>query len=198
MKVSKELRLKKYHQKLLDAGIFELWWDKEIEDFLGDENAKNKVTKYISTLVKHSKGIFFLGNNGTGKTYLMNCIMKEGIKKNFKVKVVSLNGILEKFTAGWYDEKEKANFQKDILEVDLLGIDDIGKEIRNKSGLSEMVFDNMIRYRVQRKKTTILTSNMLPKEIREVYGDSLASLFNEFVELIKVDGEDFRFKKRGV
>lgn len=74
-------------------------------------------------------------------------------------------------------------------------IDDVGKEMRlSKNGLTEMVFDNLIRYRTFRNKSIILTTNSDIGSIENVYGKSIVSLmYGKFIP-VKVVGDDYRKK----
>ena len=184
-------------RKFRRAGILELWWDKDLETFQGDKKALKTVQEYLASLedqIKNGRGLFLVGANGVGKTYLTTEVLKEAIRQGYTVQFASLGGLVEMFTAGWHSETQKRNFQRKIRNVQMLAIDDIGKEYRGGSGMSESVFDNLIRYRVQRKKTTLLSSNIAPKDLKGIYGDSVASLLNECVKIVKVEGEDFRRK----
>jgi DNA replication protein DnaC len=71
-------------------------------------------------------------------------------------------------------------------------LDDVGREWRNKSGLSEVTFDNIIRTRVQAGRTTIPTTNMSLKELAEGYGGGVLSLLAEKSVQFEFSGEDFR------
>jgi DNA replication protein DnaC len=110
--------------------------------------------EYLEDHLKNGRGLFFMGPNGVGKSFLTVEILKECIRSKITTQFASLGGLVEMFTAGWHSELQKRNFQRRIRNVKMLAIDDIEKEYRGGSGLSEIVFDNLIRYRVQRKKTT--------------------------------------------
>ena len=195
--MNKKASEKRLHLLYKRAGIMELWWDKSLEDFKGDKKVLVHVMEYIENLetnLASGRGLFFIGANGVGKTYLTTSIMKEAIEQGYTVQFSSLGGLVELFTAGWHSQDEKKRFQRKIRNVNLLAVDDVGKEHRGGSGLSEIIFDNLIRYRVQRKKTTLLTSNQNPKDVKTIYGNSIASLLNECVRIIKVGGDDYRSK----
>jgi len=198
MKISEELRVRKIELKYLKAGILELWWDKELEDFKGNEKAKNITQKYLVEIdknIKEGKGLFYIGSNGVGKTYLLAVILKKCVLRHYSVFFTTLGDLVEMYTEGWHSDFEKRKYQACIKDVDILGIDDIGKEFRGGAGLGEIVFDNLIRYRVQRKKVNIMTSNLQPQELRNIYGESLASLLNEGMRIVKITGYDYRLQQ---
>ena len=90
-------------------------------------------------------------------------------------------------------QKKRRRYEERIRDVDFLMIDDVGKEMRvSKNGLTEMVFDNLIRYRSFRNKPMILTTNSDIESVENVYGKSIVSLlYGKFIP-IRVVGEDYR------
>jgi len=184
-------------EKMLHAGILEKFWDLELKDFKGDKKALEISLKYVDKfdeMFEEGIGLYYLGNTGVGKTYLMIGVMKEILfqRKKYSVQFASLSGIVDVFAGSWWSEVEKRKWHKQIRNVHLLGIDDIGKEFRGRSGLTEAVFDNLLRYRVYRKLPTLFTSNKEPIEIKSNYGESVVSLLAGCIYGVKVRGSDFR------
>lgn len=178
-----------------ECGIGELWLRKKLEDFHGDKEALEATKKFIAGSAKHYKegrGLCYIGANGVGKTFLMMEVCKAAIDDERNVYVTSLTDIVEMFTGGFYNDKEKRRYKDLVLRVDLLGIDDVGKEFRPKSGMIEILFDNILRKRRQRMKSVVMTTNLSPNALAATYGQSVASLLNESIRIIKVEGKDFR------
>jgi DNA replication protein DnaC len=91
------------------------------------------------------------------------------------------------FAGGWKDPAKVREFENEIMKADILVIDDLGKEFKNR--LVESVFDKVIRYR---ETPTIVTSNITLHEIANVYGESIYSLFYSRFGHIKMVGHDYR------
>jgi DNA replication protein DnaC len=160
----------------------------------------NEVLKLVANYAKHlinakKKGISIMlaGSNGTGKTLLAVAIIKRAIRLGLTAQMTSLGGVLELYVGGWGDPRKKELFNQRIKDVDFLLIDDVGKEYQAKnSDLTEIMFDNLIRYRVFRNKPFILTTNTAPNDLKNRYGQSLMSLISGNCLKVKVVGEDFR------
>lgn len=165
-------------------------------DFNKGKEILDEVLFYAENLEKaRQKGISILlfGPNGTGKTLLGCCLLKVALLKGYSVQMTSLGGIIEAYTDGWTEYNKRERFNKRIKNVDFLLIDDVGKEYRAKSNdLTEIAFDNLIRYRSFRHKPFILTTNASSEALHNTYGKSLMSLIYGKCLNIFVDGVDYR------
>ncbi len=189
-------RPKLTEKKMLSAGILEEFWNLDIDQFKGNEAVTKVVHEYLANLDNARKrgiSIFFYGTNGTGKTFLGVEVLKEALRKGYSAQFTSLGGVIQALTDGWYDAEKRRRYEERIRDVDFLMIDDVGKEMRvSKNGLTEMVFDNLIRYRSFRNKPMILTTNSDIESVENVYGKSIVSLlYGKFIP-IRVVGEDYR------
>jgi len=189
-------RPKLTEKKMLSAGILEEFWDLDIDQFKGNEAVTKVVHEYLDNLDNARKrgiSIFFYGTNGTGKTFLGVEVLKEALRKGYSAQFTSLGGVIQALTDGWYDAEKRRRYEERIRDVDFLMIDDVGKEMRvSKNGLTEMVFDNLIRYRSFRNKPMILTTNSDIESVENVYGKSIVSLLHGKFIPIRVVGEDYR------
>ena len=206
--------LEEYHDKdFEDYFGYPPKWEQEIYPFieawnrenpkkpiqLNYEEAKNvlkKVARYVRNLeTAKKKGISILlaGNNGSGKTLLAVAILKAVLRSGMTGQMTSLGGILQLYTEGWSDPHKRMLFDERIRNTDFLLIDDVGKEYQAKnSDLTEIMFDNLIRYRVFRRKPFILTTNTAPEDLLNRYGNSLMSLIEGKTLRISVVNGDYR------
>lgn len=189
-------RKKLTNQQMLKAGILEEFWELEFEQYKGKPEVIKVLNDYRENIVNaREKGIsiFLHGTNGTGKTFLGVEILKEALRKGYTVQFASLGGIVQALTDGWYDADKRLIYERRIRDVDFLMIDDVGKEMRvSKNGLTEMVFDNLIRYRTFRNKPMVLTTNSDISSIENAYGKSIISLlYGKFIPL-RIIGDDYR------
>jgi DNA replication protein DnaC len=77
-------------------------------------------------------------------------------------------------------------------EVDLLIIDDLGRENVGSTRFIEDQIDNLIRHRGDRGLSMVVTSNLERKERVGRYGEPLESYLHEVCEFVAVAGDDRR------
>lgn len=191
----------KTKEYLLYCGIKVSWHSKSLDDFENDPDALSAVKKYLKKskeVVSDGIGVYLWGANGTGKSHLMNCCFKELLKKKHKVRIYSMDEIVDKFTSSWYSDEDKKDLDNVLRNIDFLGIDEFGKNV-DKDGnpvylpdLVKRVMESVIRYRVQMQKPIWFASNTDPKFVKEVFSEDIASLLNEAVIAVCVRGNDFR------
>lgn len=154
------------------------------------KDAKEYAEKFDAS---SSTSLLFMGSTGLGKTHISSAIAKKVIEKGCSVVYDSAHNIISAF--------ERDRFAKDgevrsdrYLDADLLIIDDLGSEIQSKSSTS--YFYTVINTRLIASKPTIVSTNLNPKELTEVYDTRIVSrLFGEYKVLI-FEGEDIRKAKR--
>jgi DNA replication protein DnaC len=185
-----------FNEHYLSCGILSKWHNKTFADFTNDDRAKKIVLDYLENprqALTDGVGLYLFGNNGTGKSLLMNLAFKELLKKRYKVQVTNLDGLVHSFTQGWYDGDARKSLNSLLTRTDFLGIDDLCKEFHSKnSDLVVTVLDHVIRFRTQMGKPTWITSNKKPKLISTIYTEDIASMLREVCVDVFVDGEDFR------
>jgi DNA replication protein DnaC len=165
-------------------------------DFDKGNQILQTVFEYVKNLEnarKYGISLVLWGTNGTGKTLLATCVLKEAIRNGFSSQMTSLGGIIERYADGWNDHASKEQFTNRIKDVDFLLIDDVGKEYRAKNNdLVEIAFDNLIRYRTFRHKPFILTTNTDISKLQNTYGKSIASLIMGKCVSTEISGIDYR------
>ncbi len=144
---------------------------------------------------ENSVNLLFYGTTGLGKTFLSNCIAKSLLDKNKTVIYQTAFTILEIIERYRFrrDDSQYADIQYNMLfETDLLIIDDLGTEVANTFTNAEIF--NIVNTRILAGKKTIISTNLTPKEISEIYTDRVFSrILDKFIPL-KFYGYDLRFE----
>lgn len=179
---------------LKKANIPQDYWDCGFLNYRGPLEPKETTKKYLKNLREMKEagiGILYVGPNGPGKTTLGMICMKYLARAEWDVYCISLGEIVEDIQKSWQSKEDSIVIGK-CREADFLFIDDVGKEHRGQSGFVQTVFDNLIRYRVQHRYPTFLSSNFTKKELEITYGDSVMSLLEGKLLPVVVDGSDYR------
>ncbi len=143
----------------------------------------------------NGENLLFYGTTGLGKTFLCSCIAKALLDRNKIViyqTAFTILDILEKrrFKKGSFEISE---YEYNLLfQADLLIIDDLGTEISNTFTNAEIF--NIVNTRLLAGKKTIISTNLTPNEISEIYTDRVFSrIFDKFLPL-RFYGKDLRWE----
>lgn len=131
----------------------------------------------ISANVRKGWGLHLWGPNDTGKTALACLVLMEARRWGFsglfvrspKLRQVIINSQKFDDSHNWLQRAER---------VDVLVIDDLGKEYRGDSSFAERMIEGLIRERQGSNKVTLLTTNLSGKR-HGTKGDSLESMYQE-------------------
>jgi len=144
-------------------------------------------------------GVMMSGTPGNGKTTLLYTLQSaindlhrrghfEFLGKDFRV------GLLLVDAKDIVEIAKDLNSLKRYRELDMLAIDDLGKEpteILNFGNVESPVVD-LLEHRYNHQLFTAVTTNLTPKEIREKYGARIADRFNEMLEVIRFKDISYR------
>ena len=156
--------------------------------------AKEKAIDYAENIFAHlAFGTNLIiegkGKVGTGKTHLACAIAHYAIEKVIPTKFINVVSMIS-------DLKERTNIYKYIknyAEVDLLIIDDLGKE-KNSEFVSQTIYQ-IINIRYEREMPTIITTEGSMQTMTAHYkekGKAIQSRLEENFILITLDGKDYR------
>lgn len=135
---------------------------------------------------------------GTGKTLLATLLAKFLMANGWQAHVSQFNDIIDLFTQSWRDKDEKDQWNRRVRNVDVLVMDDLGKEHKGRIEMVESMVDQIIRARVSDAAPVIITTNLTPDEIQQGYGAYSMSLLTEAADFIEVTGSDYRTARRDI
>ncbi len=144
---------------------------------------------------QNGENLLFYGTTGLGKTFLCNCLAKALLDKNKIViyqTAFTILDILERRKFG-KDRNEVNDYQYNLLfDADLLIIDDLGTEVTNTFTNAEIF--NIVNTRIISGKKSIISTNLTPAEISDIYSDRVFSrILARFIPL-KFYGKDLRWE----
>ena len=163
-------------------------------------NIKNKCIDFINNFENpNCKNLLFTGNTGLGKTFMSNCIAYELLKKGYSVLYQTAPVLFEtiidnKFNK--YKNSQQDLFYKNVLDVDLLIIDDLGTEFLNGMKLSEFftILNTRLLNLNSKVTKTIISTNLNIEQLFKNYEERIGSRIAGNYDIIYFFGDDLRFK----
>ena len=163
--------------------------------------AKKYAARFAEAL-EEGDGLYFYGNNGTGKTYLAAAIALELLPKGVCVVFRTFDDLLRDIKETFDNEQSEKEVFKAYTEADLLIIDDLGKG-RCTEWSTAMLF-SIVNARYEDCKPIIVTANysfdelvdeLTPKGCSD--GDALGvvSRLKGCCKPIPMFGDDMRIKR---
>ena len=176
-------------------------------------NTSNKkvldsLKKYSEKLVNgiEKKGLILVGNNGVGKTHLACSIANKLIENGIPVIYGTLINLLAELRNSYDIDNDISEMEiiKLYENVDLLIIDDLGKEKPSEWGLEKLY--TIINSRYENNLPVIITTNYNQNSLAERLSlngeietaNSIISRLYEMCYLVKINDIDHRIKKKKV
>ncbi|HHX17458.1 MAG TPA: ATP-binding protein [Clostridium sp.] len=166
---------------------------------------KSRALSFIDNIDNpEEKNLFFSGPTGVGKTFMINCIAKELLEKGRTVLYQSspslfntINQYNLKFQRG---EVFEDTVYKNIYNVELLIIDDLGTESQTAARYAELL--NIINIRQENNILhpckTIVSTNIGINKLNQYYGERVVSRIIGGFDLFKFAGQDIRMFKKSL
>ena len=153
---------------------------------------------FIENFDKQFQNLLLLGAVGTGKTFLSNCIAKELMDSCHSVVYLTAFQLFDMLSkAAFGGERSAQNYQQTypyLFDCDLLIIDDLGTELVNTFTTSQLFY--VVNERLNRKKGTIISTNLPVNEMRDEFTDRVMSRIISQYQIIPLYGEDIRIRKK--
>lgn len=190
------------YYKMANAGVPTKFYEFELNDYTRCSTAKEKIVKYLSKIKEANKrgiGLYLYGDRGLGKSLIESIIIKEALRKGYTAQYTTLGETVMMFGDGFYNREARDLYQKKVLQVDFLVIDDIDKTFKSeKSNYVPAAFDQLIRTRCNELLPTIVSSNQKKSEIfsqKDSFCASALSLLAEHLLEVTFLGQDKRIKE---
>jgi DNA replication protein DnaC len=169
----------------------EICFDK-LERTKYNEKAFDACRAYAAHFNRHKKGILLGGARGVGKTTLAVATLKELIEKGFIVYFGNIVDIKNRIYKS-YDTNTTEEVIERMLDVDLLVIDDLGKETETDN-VNELIY-KLINTLWNEERGVFITTNLDKAAFIERYDPSVYSRLCDMCEFYRVTGDDYRQKK---
>lgn len=123
-----------------------------------------------------SKGIILRGNCGTGKTIILETIVNiVEFGDNRKPIFINVRDLQNLYIKNDIEQIETLK-KRFLILIDDVGVENV--DIKNYGNLLEP-FNDLFDYRYRNKLETIISTNLTPEKIKQIYGDRILDRFKE-------------------
>jgi DNA replication protein DnaC len=153
-----------------------------------------KVRRYARSIDEEldaGRGLWIVGDVGTGKTSLAMLVSKSALDAGRSVAIYSLPRLLNLLRESLESPGGLLDLLDRLAAVDLLHIDDLGAENQTDWVLEQLY--SIVNARYESERAIVTTSNLMPEELGERLGARTVSRLEEICgEPIPLFGEDRR------
>jgi DNA replication protein DnaC len=159
-------------------------------------DAVREFIEHLDERLAEGRGIWLMGDVGTGKTSLAMLVSKAAVEAGRSVAIYSLPRLLARIRRtydGEAGEDSYLRFFERLTSVDLLHVDDLGAEKRSDWVLEQLYAIVDKRYESQR--SIVVTTNLDQAALEEQIGPRTVSRLVEVCgDPLPLFGEDQRFR----
>lgn len=202
---AKELMLQERQKKINEinknSGLPKRFKRKTFENYKRGDNfiAYKKAEEFAENFPDINKGLLLVGPVGTGKTHLAAAISNKLISRLYSVYFGNTTDIMSFIKSTYSKDAEMTEGEAIELmteKVDLLVIDDLGKENETENTLS--VLYQIINKLYENEKLVVITTNFNSSDLARKLGErgpAMVSRITGMCEPVVLSGEDWRLKE---
>jgi DNA replication protein DnaC len=173
------LRISRAKTRRLEARLPQKYRDVAFERFPVTEmppDVVRQVQRYTRDIDKNlddGRGIWFVGDVGTGKTTLAMLVSKAALAAGRSVAIYSLPRLLNIVREAMVSPEGKLDLLDRLASVDLLHLDDVGAESTTEWVLEQLY--SIVNTRYEEERSLVITTNLDPDQLSEQIGHRTVS-----------------------
>jgi DNA replication protein DnaC len=179
------------------SGIPERFCDRRLSTYVATTAAQKRVLDIAQRFADTDEpgaSLVLCGKPGTGKTHLAcgiaSALIERGESAMFRTVVQAVRHIKDTYRRDSLRSESEAI--EDLLRPDLLILDEIGVQIGSEH--EKMLVFEIINERYQRRRSTILISNLSREELTAYLGERIMDRFREGGGVVAFDWTSYRGK----
>lgn len=190
-----EIRRKQANRLWKASNVGKRFEEVSFDSYRGDLQARSVCENWVDFYAEGA-GLLLCGGYGVGKTHLAISTARATLERyKTTVWIDTFAGMLQELKSAYSQPAEFSKALAKYKDVDLLVIDDLGKE--NLTSWANETLFTVIDSRYRDMKSLIITTNLMPNELSKHIDEAVMSRLAEMCRFVKVEGTDYRLKKRG-
>ncbi|MCR4435180.1 MAG: ATP-binding protein [Clostridiales bacterium] len=192
-----------FNEKYYSSGVDKIKYGIEVSPRENILAIKNSCLRFVDNFDSPAeKNLFFSGPTGTGKTFMANCVAMELINRGYTILYQTASMLfntineyrIRSFREMDYDDTD----YKNIFEVELLIIDDLGTESPSDARYAELltILNTRQINNLSKPCKTIISTNIGLKKLQEYYDERVISRIIGCFNIFRFAGEDIRGIKK--
>jgi len=163
---------------------------------INSEAWDTRVSPYIDNIrIARRKryGLYFSGDNGSGKTFFMTYVLQKAIEAGYSAYYTTLLDLDAHLKMGMRDQETMRRLDTLLYYSDFLGIDEMSKErFRDGDSWMRTQVERVLKSRYDNVRPTLIASNVALKSAAEAYGNSVYSVVFAQCEQVALTSKDLR------
>ena len=195
------MRISRAKSRRLEARLPQKYRDVAFERFPVTEmpdDVVRQVQRFTRDIDKHldqGRGVWFVGDVGTGKTTLAMLVSKAALAAGRSVAIYSLPRLLNLVREAMVSPEGKMDLLDRLSSVDLLHLDDVGAESTTEWVLEQLY--SIVNTRYEEERSLVITTNLDPDQLAEQIGHRTVSRIIEICgDPLPLFGADHRREYR--
>ena len=195
------MRISRAKSRRLEARLPQKYRDVAFERFPVTEMPADVVrqvqrfTRDIDKNLDQGRGVWFVGDVGTGKTTLAMLVSKAALAAGRSVAIYSLPRLLNLVREAMVSPEGKMDLLDRLSSVDLLHLDDVGAESTTEWVLEQLY--SIVNTRYEEERSLVITTNLDPDQLADQIGHRTVSRIIEICgDPLPLFGADHRREYR--
>ena len=184
-----------YYTACYEACIPRLFWEVSSEKVTHNHAVFRKVVlnycKKRKRVLKHGYSLLFMGDNGAGKTMFLSFVLSQMIKRGCSAYYTTFAQFDIDIKKGFGDKDAERRLEE-LMDSDFVAIDEIGKEHYKSDSYLNTRFEHLMKTRYDDGSPMIMATNLDYEKLSNVYGPSIASMWEGRYLKATFESGDFR------